>query len=83
MAQMANALDWDGVGSAWEGAEVRLALLRKIPLTELKGNERLEARHLIGNVLRLQNLISEQAKPWMDEVRPLLESFDRFPLTSV
>jgi hypothetical protein len=83
MAQMASVLDWDGIGKAWEGVEVKLASLKKIPLIELKGNERQEARDLIEKVLRLQKLISDQAKPWMDQVRPLLESFDRFPLTSV
>lgn len=82
MAQMAIILDWDGVSSVWETAETRLSLLRKMSLTELQGNDRLEARQLIENVLKLQDLISEQAKPWMDQVRPLLESFDRFPLPS-
>ena len=82
MARMADVLDWDSIGLLWQGAETSFAALMKIPLAELTGNERIEARQLIENLLKLQKLVSEQAKPWMDQVRPLLESFDRYPLTS-
>ena len=83
MLLMAKALDWDGVSKEWQGTESNFFTLMKTSLTELRGNDRAEARQLIENLLKLQKLISAQAKPWMDQVRPLLDSFDRYPLTSI
>ncbi|MEI7431780.1 MAG: flagellar protein FliT [Betaproteobacteria bacterium] len=82
MLRMADALDWDGLEKSWQDAEVAFAALMKIPLNQLTGNERSEVRKLIENLLELQKLISGQVKPWLEQVRPLLESFERYPLTS-
>ncbi|MBV5350505.1 flagellar protein FliT [bacterium] len=77
---MADALDWDALEKSWQGAEIVFAALMKIPLNQLSGNERSEVRQLIENLLELQKLISGQVKPWLDQVRPLLENFEHYPL---
>jgi len=80
MARMADLLDWDGLTREWQDASNRFATLQKISLTGLSANERTQARELIEKLLTLQERISGQARPWMDQVRPLLDSFERHPL---
>ena len=83
MARLAEALDWEGVAKEWqEGAEVQFRALQKAPLAGLPAAEQAEARQLIEEVLRLQASISGRAKPWMEQVAPLLECFARHPLPS-
>ena len=50
-------------------------------LQKLKLDQSSEAQQLAANLLKLQKFISEQVRPWMEQVRPLLESFERYPLT--
>jgi len=81
MSRMARELDWDSLEREWQDSESNLAALMKISLTDFTGNERSEAQQLALNLLKLQKLISGQVKPWLDQVRPLLESFEHYPLT--
>lgn len=81
MVGMANALDWDGLNQTWQATEINIATLTKLKLlSALAPNEIPEARKLLGNLLAQQKFISERVKPWMEQVRPLLDSFNRFPL---
>lgn len=83
MARLAEALDWEGVASEWQGAEAQFRALQNTPpLAGLSATEQAEARQLIEEVLRLQASISARAKPWMEQVAPLLECFARHPLPS-
>ena len=82
MAQRTARSDWQGAGTLWETAEARFAALKEISLTGLSGSERAEARQLIEALLSQQKTLSAQAQAWMDQARPLLESFDRHPVSS-
>jgi hypothetical protein len=82
MSRMSDTLDWDGLEKTWQAAESSFSALLKTPLSDLPPSERTEARQLLENLLSLQKHISGQTLPWMDQVRPLLDSFERYPLTS-
>jgi hypothetical protein len=82
MSGMSDTLDWEGLEKTWQAAEPCFLALAKTSLTSLSLGERSEARQLIENLLNLQKHISGQTLPWMDQVRPLLDSFERYPLTS-
>jgi hypothetical protein len=82
MSRMSDALDWDGLEKTWHAAEASFSALLKTPLSGLPLSERTEARQLLENLLSLQKHISGKTLPWMDQVKPLLESFERYPLTS-
>jgi hypothetical protein len=82
MSRMSDALDWDGLEKTWQAAEASFSALLKTPLSDLPLSERNEARQLLENLLSLQKHISGKTLPWMDQVKPLLESFERYPLTS-
>ncbi len=81
MVKSAEALDWDELERSWTSAESNFARLKQSPLaTSLEFSERREARELIESLLARQQQINDRVRPWMDQVRPLLDSFDRFPL---
>lgn len=80
MSRMADDLDWKGVQEEWSLAERQIKALQQFPLTGLKGADRTEAARLIRNQLALQQHISERARPWMDQVRPLLDCFKAYPI---
>jgi hypothetical protein len=82
MSRMSDALDWDGLEKTWHAAESSFSALVKTPVASLSVSERTEARQLIEKLLSLQKHISGKTIPWMDQVRPLLDSFERYPLTS-
>ncbi|MDR2506777.1 MAG: hypothetical protein LBD67_02105 [Candidatus Accumulibacter sp.] len=82
MAQRTARSGWQDAGALWETAEARFAALKEIPLAGLSGSERIEARQLIETLLNQQKTLSAQARTWMDQARPLLESFDRHPVSS-
>ena len=83
MAQCAEALDWEGLLRAWQGAETELGELTRTPLDHIPPLERDEARMRINSILRLQQSVSERVQPWMAQVAPLLESFSRHPLAAL
>ena len=80
MFQLAEKLEWSKISQPWFLAETKLDELRKISLVDLSESDRHQATELIETLLTLQNKISERAVPWMEQVRPLLDSFDKHPL---
>ncbi|MEI7611296.1 MAG: flagellar protein FliT [Betaproteobacteria bacterium] len=80
MVNLANELDWDGLDREWHAAERHFATLMSMPpLAELTGSDYVEAQKLIARLLAQQKLITEKVRPWMEQVRPMLDSFDRYP----
>ncbi len=80
MAQLAEKLDWQGVNAEWANASPMLLELKKTPLEKLPSQERTEAARLIRKLLALEEQVSARAAPWLDQARPLLESFRKYPL---
>jgi hypothetical protein len=81
MVRLANDLDWDGLDREWQAAESHFAeLMKKPPPADLTGNDYAEAQQLMGSLLAQQKLITEKVRPWMEQVRPMLDRFDRYPL---
>ena len=80
MAQLADKLDWQGVNAEWANAHPMLLELGKISLEKLPPQERTEAAQLIRKLLALEEQVSARATPWLDQARPLLESFRKYPL---
>ena len=79
IVELANQLDWDGVNDEWKIALQKLLVLRTFPLDQLSGQEREEAIQHIRKLLELEERISGKITPWLEQVRPLLESFDKYP----
>jgi hypothetical protein len=80
MVSLAEQLDWDGVNREWEGIYPALLELQKMSLNELPASEGGEVRHLIEGLLDCQKQLSSKIIPWMEQVRPLLQSFKEYPL---
>jgi hypothetical protein len=81
MVERIDVFDWQSVGTLWQTAEARFSDLEKLSLVELLvGDERAEARQLIETLLDRQKFISERAGAWMEQVQPLLASFERHPI---
>jgi len=80
MARLSSELDWDGVVGEWRGSYPKILELKKIPLNKLTGAERAEASRLIAKLISFEEQVSGQVSPWMDQVRPLLETFRKYPL---
>ncbi len=81
MLRLAEALDWDNLDKEWQAAEIDFsALMKQPPLSAIASSERAEIQQLVDKVLAQQKLISERVLPWMEQVRPMLDSFDRYPL---
>ncbi len=80
MWQMAEGLKWDEITAEWDATEKLMVNLTKVHLTSLVGTDRVKAADLIEKILALQEKITARVKPWQEQVRPLLESFKRYPL---
>ena len=80
MLEIASLLEWDRIGEAWNVAEKQLIGFTKEGTASLEASERAEAIQLIEKILNLQKEIALKAKPWQEDVRPLLENFSRYPL---
>lgn len=81
MVRLAETLDWDSLDKEWQAAENDFAaLMKQPPLSAIPSSERPEIQQLVDNLLAQQKLISERVHPWMEQVRPMLDSFDRYPL---
>lgn len=80
MLQMAELLQWDEITTEWNITEKLLTSLTKTHLTALAGADRVKAADLIEKILALQEKITARIKPWQEQVRPLLDSFKRYPL---
>jgi hypothetical protein len=80
MAIMAEALDWDGLVGEWQGLAPQIAELRRISLDRLTGETRARAVRQIAELVELEERISARIAPWMDQARPLLEVFRKYPI---
>jgi hypothetical protein len=80
MLERIDVFDWQSVGTIWQTAENCFSDLQRFSLAELlAGDDRSEARQLVETLLGQQKLISDQAGAWIDQVQPLLASFERQP----
>ena len=80
MAAFAEALDWDRLVNEWQNTHPDLTRLRQIPFEHLPAQEREQAAKQIAELLKLEQSISARALPWMEQVRPLLDVFQQYPL---
>jgi hypothetical protein len=80
MADLADALDWDGLASEWHGVQPHIVELSELPLDRLDDRERSQAASLITGLIEFEERISARITPWMEQVRPLLETFRKYPL---
>ncbi len=80
MVLLAGQLDWNGVTREWDDLSPKLVELKKLRLTQLSENERAEASELLAELITLEKQVSARITPWIEQVRPLLESFRKYPL---
>ncbi len=80
IARLSGQLDWDGVNSEWQLTYRKLLELKSFSLDELPDSEKTKVAQQIERVLELEQQISEQIAPWLEQVRPLLESFSEHPI---
>ena len=80
MAALADALDWDTLTAEWQGIHPDIVKLQHTPLDRLTGKERAQAAKQITELLELEQRISARIVPWMEQTRPLLEVFRKYPL---
>jgi hypothetical protein len=78
LSKQADELDWDGLAAGWQEVEIMFTALAKIPLSDIPLTEKTEARQYIEELLATQKKLSACILPWMEQVRPLLDSFSRF-----
>jgi hypothetical protein len=82
MDAMAEALDWDGIIGEWQDVYPRIAELRQLPLDRLTNESRAQAARRIAELIELQERISARITPWMEQARPLLEVFRKYPISA-
>lgn len=82
MVLLAEKLDWEAVNQEWGEIHPQLVELKDISFTSLTASERSIAFRLIEKLIRQEECITERIVPWMEQVRPLLESFKNFPLNT-
>ena len=75
-------LDWAMLDDEWQAMSGQFLELERMLPDRLAQNERGEARHLIEQILTLQGSVSTHAEPWMEQVKPLLEVFAKYPVGS-
>lgn len=80
MVELADQLDWNGVVDEWKSAYPKIVELKTMSLGQLSGRERAEAARQIAKLLEFEEQISEKITPWLDQARPLLEAFRKYPL---
>jgi len=83
MVDLAGKLDWNGVAKEWSEMTPKLMALKKLPLAQLSARERMEASEQLAKLIAFEEQISARITPWMEQVRPLLESFRKYPLKPV
>jgi hypothetical protein len=80
MAALAEALDWDGLVAEWRDIQPRIIELEGLPLDRLSERERARAVRQMAGLVEFEKQISARIAPWMEQVRPLLETFRKYPL---
>jgi sugar phosphate isomerase/epimerase len=80
MTALAEALDWDALVTEWHGIHPEVVALRELPLDRLGDRERARAASLIAELIEFEKRIAARITPWMEQVRPLLETFRQYPL---
>lgn len=81
MATLADRLDWESITQLWQATAPGFVELRTHPLGALQGNDRIEACESLHKLLTLQNQMLGRIIPWMEQVRPLLQSLRKTPAT--
>jgi hypothetical protein len=80
MAALADALDWDGIVAEWQGIHPQIVELRRMALDRLTDREREQAARQIAELLEFEKRISARITPWMEQARPLVETFRKYPV---
>lgn len=80
MAVLAERLDWDQFIPLWQRALPRFDELRSYRLEALPGKERQQAYDCLHHLLTCQNQVIGHIVPWMEQIRPLLQSFRGHPM---
>ena len=80
MVRLAGQLDWNGVTKEWDDLLPKFVELKKLHLGQLSKNERAEASELLAELIGLEKQVTARITPWIEQVRPLLESFRKYPL---
>jgi hypothetical protein len=80
MAALAEALDWDGLVAEWRDIHPRIIELEGLPLDHLSERERAQAVKQMTGLIEFEKQISARIAPWMEQVRPMLETFRKYPL---
>lgn len=75
MVESAGNLDWDRTTALWGEAKPLYIELRNSRLSSLAGNERDEGIRLVKAILSTHQEIESRARPWMEQVKPLLDCF--------
>ncbi|MBI2307784.1 MAG: hypothetical protein HYU78_10845 [Rhodocyclales bacterium] len=75
LAAQTEVLNWEGVLSEWQNADKLFADLRSETVESLPAEQKEEARILMEEVLATEQAMVARIKPWMEQVRPMLESF--------
>ena len=82
MTALADVLDWDGLDAEWRRVHPKILELQQIPLDQLTGRERAQAAKQIASLLESEKRISARVGPWLEQARPLVDVFRKFPLRS-
>lgn len=77
MVESAGNLDWDRTTTLWSEAKPLYLELRNSPLAALAGSERDEGMRLVEAILSMHNEVEGRVLPWMEQVKPLLDSFSK------
>ncbi|MDR1708696.1 MAG: hypothetical protein LBS70_03160 [Candidatus Accumulibacter sp.] len=80
MAAMADKLDWDNLAAEWQAIQPALAELRDLAIERRPPAERAEAAKRATELLALQKHITDRVAPWLDQARPLIEVFRKYPI---
>ncbi|MDR0440383.1 MAG: hypothetical protein LBI59_05280 [Candidatus Accumulibacter sp.] len=81
MVALANTLDWDGLAEEWQRIHPEIVELRRMTLLDhLNGQERTQAARQVAELLGFEERITARITPWMEQVRPLLAVFRKYPL---
>ncbi|MDR0440372.1 MAG: hypothetical protein LBI59_05225 [Candidatus Accumulibacter sp.] len=81
MVTQADALDWDGLAEEWQRIHPKIVQLQRMTLFDhLGGQERTQAARQVAELLGFEERIKARITPWMEQVRPLLEVFRKYPI---
>lgn len=80
MAVLADRLDWAQFIALWQQALPRFDELKSFRFDALPGKEHQQAYDSLHHLLTCQNQVIGRIVPWMEQTRPLLQSFRDRPM---